>query len=465
MDIYGIKNITKNNLEFNYDVYYKNFSLKLKEIENEEKREELKTLEHINFSNTLKIEINVEEVKENFIELLLDENSPKFLWLLYSKYNNKENYIEKISNILKMENTISRIGTNTYKVNGWMTHSLYVYQIVNYNIPNNIEIKNFNGDLNSKKELSELHQIYSRLSKEGKFVLKIFSLIHDIGVIENVQFHDKLGSKYVSEALEEIGLTQEKLELYELNIKLEDLIKTLKNLIKYHTLISLVSGESSDEYIEFAYKDLISSIPDIYIKIEIPKILFLLAFADIIAVDESLMDTEKYKRTKQGYLFFEEISKGKANNRNKEKVALERINDVIGKISYEYIKNNINSILDENNINKNEFLENMYNLRLMKYTGPLMKFIDNFEITIKIFDSIFRLISSVEGRENIRKYVITFVPDKPEYMFLEAINNGTFFDAVQKAQNNKTLNIIHKNLQLENGVNELGNYLNIKIID
>lgn len=465
MKDYGI-NIDNRNLEFDYDKYYKEFSMKLKSFKDIEKQRKYKKIENINFSNSINIEINFEKLKENFINILVDSNSSAILWTLYSKYiGENENYIEKISNILKLENKVIRSGTNTYKINGWMTHTLYVYQIVNYNVPNNIELKNFNGDIENKRELQEVHNIYKTLSEEAKFILKIFSLIHDIGVIENIQFHDKIGAKYVKQVLREIGLTQEKLYEFKYNIQLEDLIKTLENVIKYHTLISLLSGESSDEYIEFSYKTLISETPNINLKNEIPKILFILAFADIIAVDESLMSAEKYYRTKQGYTFFEEISQNKQHSRNSEKVALERICDIVGKISYSDLENNFDNILENNNINKQIFIENMYNLRLMKYTGPLMKTVNNVEMTVKILDRLFDLITKVEGKDFIKQYIITFVPNKHEQLFLDAFNNGVFFECVNLAKESNNLNMIYKNIEFKSGNDELGKFLNIRIID
>lgn len=463
---YGIKYNDNKNLEFDYDKYYKEFSIKLKSFMNTEEQIKYKEKEKIKFSNSINIEIDFEKLKENFVNILLDQNSSNILWTLYSKYGEEnENYLEKISNILKLENKVIRSGTNTYKINGWMTHTLYVYQIVNFNVSNNIELINFNGDIENKKELQEVHNIYVTLSEEAKFILKIFSLIHDIGVIENIQFHDIMGAKYVRKVLEEIGLTQEKLYKFNYNIKLSDMIKILENVIKYHTLISLLSGESSDEYIEFSYKNLINEIPNINLKKEIPKILFILAFADIIAVDESLMSVEKYNRTKQGYMFFEEISQNKLHNRKPEKIALERICDMVGKVSYTELEKNFDNILKKNNINKQNFIENMYDLRLFKYTGPLMKTVNNVEITIKVLNSLFDLITEVEGKSFIKQYIITFVPNKHEQLFLDAFNNDVFFKCVELARKNNKLNMIYENIEFENGIDKLGKFLNIKIIN
>ena len=438
MDIYGIKNITERELNFEYDKYYKEFALKLKSLLSDEERNTLRKEEQERFSSLNNIEIDLEELKNSFIDLLTDENSEKYLWILYSKYQNSENYIDKLSDILKRENEVIRGGTNTYKMNGWMAHTLYVYQILNYNIAKNIEIVNFNGNENNKLQLEELHKLYKELSKESKFLLRIFCLIHDIGVIEDVKYHDVLGSKYVEEVLKEIGLTQNELEKNNINIMLNDFIKVLQGIIKYQTLITSLSAESNDEYVEYAYRNLIESIPNIQsIKSQIPKILFIMAYGDIIAVDESLMDTEKYQRTKEGYMFFEEITNNKPHTRNKEKVTIDRICDTAGKIRYETLKKELDIILEKNNIDKNDFIEDMYNIRLMRYTGPLMKMVNDVSLTIKIYNELFKLITALDGRDSLKEYTILFVPDKPESEFVKEFKNNNFFECLEKMKKEK----------------------------
>lgn len=299
MDIYGIKNITNNELEFNYDSYYRELALALKKAETEEDRNKIRKSAREKQNLFLKnIEVDIEILKNNFVNLIADKNSSRYLWILYSKYEVEENYIDRISNILKQENKVIRGGTNTYKMNGWMAHTLYVYQIANYNILNNIQIFNFNGNKENIEQIQELHKVFNLLTKESKFLLKIFCLIHDIGVIEDITFHPELGSKYVEAVLEEIGLDQIQLSKNDVNVAIKDFIKILQELIKCHTLITSLSAESSDTYVEVKYRNVIKHIPEEVktIKKDVPKLLFLLAYGDIIAVDESLMDSEKYQR-------------------------------------------------------------------------------------------------------------------------------------------------------------------------
>lgn len=464
MEIYGIKNITNNQLNYNYDKHYKQVALKLKREPSEEKRNLIRKIEQKNLSESNNIEIDLQTLKQNFIKLILDENSSKYLWILYSKYQDEENYIDKISAILKKENSIIRGGTNTYKMNGWMAHTLYVYQIVNDNIPNNKELINFNQDEENKKQIQELNKLYNELQEESKFILKIFALIHDIGVIENITYHPELGSKYVEQVLKEIGLTSEELKRNDIKISLEDLTKILKTIVKYHILITGLSTEASDMHVELEYKDLISNIPNVQnIKNDIPKILFIFAYGDIIAVDESLMNSEKFNRVKEGYNFFEAITKNETPTRDKEKVAIERICDTAGKITYEELKNSIDDILLRNNIEKNSFIENMYNIKNMRFAGPLMKTANNVELTIRIYNEIFDIICKVEGKEVVKDYTIVFVPDKHENDFVEQFVNGNFFECAKIMQKSGELKEIYKNVEIVRSADENGKYVSVRV--
>lgn len=466
MDIFGIKNLTNKELEFDYSKYYKKIGIDLNNAKTENDRNIIRRMSRENLDillNNIEIDINI--LKDNFINLLLSENSSKYLWILYSKYENEENYIDKLSDILKRENKVLRGGVNIYKMNGWMAHSLYVYQISNYNIANNIEISNFDGNVENMKQVQELHKIYSSLSNESKFLLKVFSLIHDIGVIEEVKCHDKLGVKYVKSVLEEIDLSQNALDKNNISIDILDLIKILRELIKNHVLITSLSSEASDLYIENEYKNLLKALPEnINVKNDIPKILLLLAYGDVIAVNENLMDTLKYQKINDGYYFFNNISQGKNIERNKEKVVIEKICDMIGEKNPQNLISKFDEILEKNKISKTEFIEDMYNIKCMRYTLPIMKSLKNTEMTIKIYYELFNLIKLLEGKEELKNYTIIFVPEKPDNEFVEQFKNGNLFRCIKNMKNLKENDCTYKNINILRGLDLDGRFLYIRVV-
>lgn len=192
--------------------------------------------------------------------------------------------------------------------------------------------------------------------------------------------------------------------------------------------------------------------------------MLIFAYGDIIAVDESLMDLGKYNRIKEGYYFFEAVTQNKIPTRDKEKVAIERICDMAGKITYEELKESLDNILKKYEIDKNTFIQDMYNIKIMRYTGPLMKTLNNIELTIKIYYEIFELIGKKEGKNSLEDYTIIFVPDKHENDFVEQFKNGNFFKCVEKMKETKEDETIYENIKIESGVDSEGKYLHIRVI-
>lgn len=170
MDVFGIKNLTNKELEFNYDNYYRNLGLDLQKAKTENDRNTVREVSKKKLDDLLNnIDIDINILKSKFINLILDKNSSKYLWILYSKYENEENYIDKTSNILKSENKIIRGGANIYKMNGWMAHTLYVYQIINNNIAQNVEIFNCNGDVEKREEIKNYTIIFVPDKEDADF--------------------------------------------------------------------------------------------------------------------------------------------------------------------------------------------------------------------------------------------------------------------------------------------------------
>lgn len=467
MNYIGIQNITEKELNFGYDKYYRETALALKKAKAENEKDEIKNTSKNTLQELLKnISIDINYIKSNFIDLLLDSNSAQYLWILYSKYDDTENYLDKISNILKQENQIIRGGTNTYKINGWMAHTLYVYQITNHNIPENIGLLNFNRSKENINQINILNKIYETITPESKFILKIFALIHDIGVIEDINQHAITGIKYVQQVLEEIGLTQKILDKNNIKLNLSDLITTLKLLIKYHILITLLSAESNDTYVKNKYKDLLDSLPELgKSRNDIPKILFLLAYADVIGVDESLMNSEKFNRIQDCYNFFKQITEGTPVKRDKEKVAIERISDMTGQNSIQDFSKIFDSILATQNINKTQFVEDMYNIKLMRFTGVLLKNLKDINFSIKIYYELFELLGELSGKDELINYTITFLPDKHENLFIEQFKNGNFFECIKKMKKTKENNCTYEKINIINGTDSDGKFLNIRIIN
>ena len=436
-----LKGIDDEILSYEYDKFYKNSSDKLRNIIDEKELINQRKKEREYLQNTLhldNVKISLDKLKTNFTEILKEENSHQLLWLLNSKYLDdtySKNYLDEISPIILKSNQVIKGGINVYKINGWMTHVLYVYQIVNYNIAKNIVPINF--DENSKNYMidiiKELHEIYYTLNTTLRFILKLFCFVHDIGVVESEKNHAICGKKYVEEIIEDLNITQEFLDINDIDISVKNLIKIIKAMIEYHIIYSLLSGEGSDAFVENGYKTFLQDIKGTNVDPkDISKILFLFTIGDIIAVNEIIFDEVKYRRLKETYKFFNEIIEEKPHSRNIQEVALERLSDLTGETDKTKIKNVVDKVMEESKNNSKEFLENLYDLEHFFHFTAIMKSLNDTEYTIKLINNLMQLIIQKEGKVAIKDTTITWIPNNKSRQAVTNIKNGTLFRCINQ---------------------------------
>ena len=71
-EILGIKNVTENILNFNYDKYYRKMGLMLKNTKTESERRQIKQSPNEELNSLLKdVDIDTEALKNNFIKIIL----------------------------------------------------------------------------------------------------------------------------------------------------------------------------------------------------------------------------------------------------------------------------------------------------------------------------------------------------------------------------------------------------------
>lgn len=428
-------------LSFEYDKFHKLCGEKLKDIDNQEEfiKERRNYREYLEKTLELnKIKINQEELKINFSKIFKDKNSHQLLWTLNSKYIDntfEKNYLDEISKIIYKSNQVIKGGINTYKINGWMTHVIYVYQIVNYNIANNIVPVNF--DETTKRYMTtiirELSEIYNTLNNTSKFILKIFCFIHDIGVVEDEKEHPLMGVKYVEQILMDIGITQYFLNSNQIKITIEELIQIMKTLIKNHIIYSNLSGEGSDAFVESNFKQLVKEIEDTKVNIrEISKILFLFTIGDIIAVNEIIFNEGKYNRLKGTYKFFNEVIEEKPHNRNKKQVSIERLCDLLGASDSNEVERKVEEKFKEENIDIKLFWENLFNLEHFFHFSPIMKSLKDFNKTVELVYKLLDLIITKKGKNMIANTTITWIPNNKSKQAVNNIKNGSVLKCIEK---------------------------------
>lgn len=452
----GERNMEESNeiFTFAYDQFYRQLGEKINQQEEKTQMEIVRNKARKELQKKLQLDqinLDPEEVKTHFLSYLNKPNSYAYLWLFNSKYSNENfqtNILDLISPIFQQSNQQTKEGINVYKANGWMTHSLYVYQLVNNNIANGVMIRNFapNEQMWLEKELLLWHKLYWQLTETTRFVLKILTLIHDIGVVKNVKEHAKWGEKFVDQVLQDIGITDKFLQEEKITLSLQNLSTILKQMIKYHVIYSDLSGEGSDAFVEKRFQTFLAEIKSTGIDAkEISSALYLFTIADVIAVNEKIFNQAKQKNLKNTYQFFQEIIDNKPHHRNKKQVAAERLCDMIGENELEKVKQQAEQIMMNKMIDSSLFWTRLYDCQHFFHVTAIIKQIKNLDVVITLFNDLMSGIIQKQGEESLKHITITWIPNHTEKEAVKRIVNNCLAETIEKWKNSSQEEMIWQN--------------------
>lgn len=397
-------------------------------------------------------------IKEQFFNIFIDDRGYIALWYLNAMRKNDISMLDTVSSLFEKANKITRGGINIYKQSGWMVHVLYVFQLISFNIPNEVLPTSFSNATTELKETFHImNKLYWKMTKESRFILKILALIHDIGVIDGIQNHDRDGEKYVTTILSDLGITSRTLYDNNITFSFEFFIEVLKILVSNHTLINKISAEESDECIRDKCQvilERLSFFKDINSEIvqDIAAIFLLIGMADLIAIDDSLFTVQKFALARSSYGFLNKIFLGLPSNRNKEDVAMMRLHQMLPENIYTDLKKDSLDVLKQLSVNSEQFWSGLYQIYEFEYAIAFLKPLKNLESILFVLSKIIDLISSKQGIYSFNKCIVIFDSSMNLSNFLAAIENGEFKECIENMYNQKICNgqVINMKLAIKN---------------
>lgn len=424
------KDIMQNNIlsEFDFPVYYRergklinNNIAKLPPI-CPEKIDRL-------FSN---IEINFDKLKKDIFDILDIDKGYIILWYLNSVKVKNNSILDQVSPFFKKINEIKRGGINTYKQNGWMVHVLYVYQLISFNIPNDLMPTSFNvDDYELRNTFHVMNRLYWNMKEESRLVLRVLALIHDIGIVDGVQNHDRDGEKYVVNVLNDLSIDEAALQKYEVNYT--TFVELLEIFVANHTLINKISAEESDLCI-YEKCDLIlkrlkkcNDFTDDQYR-DIAPIFLLIGMMDLIAVDDSLFTVTKFELAYNSYAFLNNIFMKKKYIRKKEDVALMRLQLMLPDNLYTALYEESIFLMKRLNIPVDEFWSGLFDVYEFEYATAFLKLLNNLEYVLIVLYKMINLFNKVKNRDE--KCIVKFDSEMPIKQFVLAFKNGEYNKAI-----------------------------------
>lgn len=380
--------------------------------------------------------VEIKKIKKEVGSLIMYERSFQAFWYLNAVEVCGHSVLDEFSPLFLETNKIIREGINTYKLSGWMVHVLYVYQIITYNIPYGSPPKSFSNDI-IRNTFLELENVYKLLTPSFKVILRVYALIHDIGVVDGVQHHDIDGEKYVDQVLNDLGLTDSFWRQY--NFTFQDAVAILQVLVANHTLINKISAEESDISIKDrcdAIKLKLKNVTRIINYSDMAICYYLLGVADLIAVDDSLYTLKKYNLVSGSYQYLKSVFVGKTLLRNKEEIALLRLGEMVHETTYNEIALDTQNILQKNNMSYSEFCEGLFLTYRIEYATAFLKPLYNLEYAILVLAKLINYVRVFWGEEKLIYLKIVFDSTIDNAKFKTEIEKGEFTDLVDQLNRN-----------------------------
>lgn len=355
------------------------------------------------------------QYKNEFSNIFFEEDSYLLLWVCRCLYfKNNQSMLSLMNKYISNVCNITRGNLNTYKLNGWDVHILYVYQLANYNFANGIIPHAYIWKFDVKYIFDYFQNLYNDLSPNGKYILKIGSFLHDIGVITGVKDHEVNGIPLTEKCYKELGIAELQYKKSGVTLNDEEIIIAIKAMVGNHQIINQISAEVSDKYIfekifniknEFSFS---KNLNEIYIN-DFVKIMSILAISDMMAVDDSLLSKEKFCELKDSISFLNDVIKHSIYKRDTTKYGIKRLVSLLKDDLKKDADNVIYNILCEQYSNKDDIIDFLYNVKFMSYAMAAIKPLENIEKSLRLIDVCMKIY--IKSDIPIQNLTIKFDPN------------------------------------------------------
>lgn len=348
--------------------------------------------------------------KEQFANIFFDDNSAKILWILKCE-KSEENKLYKFCDYLKSVSSTKRGGLNVYKRMGWDVHVLYAYQVVNENFAKCLSL-----DIpGAPTDFSLYHNIHKTLSNEAKYILKIATFLHDVGVVDGVSDHEIKGVKWVEQRYSELGISDLKLKQNNIVITNKEIIELLKIIVGSHQIMNQIGSEISDYFVFQTLTRARSQLREFSKATEIfenyiAEIMLLLSAADLLAVNDTLLTQDKMNETLESYNYFKLLLRQEFVVRDTQKYGIQRYRSLLpDEKKMAFTDAVFFSIVDNIGYEFEEITAFLYNIKQLSYGMTVVKPQSDLSVGIKLFCIINEIVK--KANMSVAQTSIKFYPD------------------------------------------------------
>jgi hypothetical protein len=325
------------------------------------------------------------EIGSIFFEI----DAPYLLWLCKCLQTTNGSLLSNMNSYICAVQKTIRGGLNTYKRIGWDAHILYVCQLTSQNFAEGIPSCAYQWNFDVHHIFDYFKEVYFSLSKTSRYILRVGSFLHDIGVTLGVKDHEEKGIPLVEKYYSELGITDKQLLSNTIALNTDEAISSIRAIVGNHQIINQIAAEASDLYIY----EKISAIRDSFsfsanlmsiFQEEFVDVMLLLAAADMMAVDDSLLSEEKFEELVEARKFLKQISHGGIYEREHRKYGIRRLISLLPDANKKSAEPIIVEYMDSTT-NGNEIYEFLYQIKSISYAMAAIKPLNNTHKSIKLF--------------------------------------------------------------------------------
>lgn len=386
-----------------FERFYRNIALKLscEETITDEYAEQLCRTGYIELDNDESM-----EWKGVMPAVFFEPDSSMILWFLQCTRKGKKSLLASINSYIAQIAMITRGGINTYKRNGWDVHVLYVYQLVNYNFSQDVIPMAYKWDFDIQPIIHDFYVTYHKLSKDARFILNIGSFIHDIGVTIAINDHERKGIPLVERFYKELNISEECLKENAIDLKTNEIIKILKVIVGYHQLVNQIAAEVSDKVIFNKIREIkilmdSERLREFFDK-DFCEVMYLLAAADVMAVDDSLLSKVKFDEMTESFEYLQSLTKGNEYIRDIKKYGIKRFKCLINDSLKDIEDALLDQLIEDYGIESRDIWNFMYHIQGMSYGVAAIKPLNSVEMALKFVGGLFLLVKEYTNEyENV----------------------------------------------------------------
>lgn len=400
--------------ELDFHVYFRHRSLALKELHRAGRyRREVATAIPCELLADKRFEAlvteSIDRIRDKMLSILMSPFSAKLLcWLYCCPFPGSHSALTKLVPSLQRIAHIVRSGPNVYKLSGWVVHVLIGYSVVTDYIPKGRAPATCLWSAALTRFFSgTLRQAYLSLDPASRMILHAAMLGHDIGVVVNITDHDAHGVPLVSSYVREIGITQDSLRAHGITSSLKDTLWAIESVVRYHTLVNRIGVEFSRKRSESELDQLISSADERnwrtgFIRGALPSILLLVGTADLIAVDDSVLDATKLAEIERGHSILVSILAGHRETQDVAAQGFARFLSFTGKQSRPPSREELDPLLSHFGYDPEEFWAKCYHIQELNFALSLLRYLPEARCTLLVLLLAFHFIDlNVGGTHDV----------------------------------------------------------------